>query len=49
VKLANSKLSAFDLECGDFMVGSQLRELCDRFVACDVVASLIERNTAISQ
>ena len=41
------KLSAVDLGCGDFTVGSQLRELCDRYVACDVVASLIERNRTI--
>jgi SAM-dependent methyltransferase len=44
---SRSKLSAVDLGCGDFTVGSQLRDLCDRYVACDVVASLIDRNRTI--
>lgn len=35
---------AVDLGCGDFNVGSQLREHCAEYVACDIVASLIERN-----
>ena len=33
-----------DLGCGDFNVGSQLRHLCNRYVACDIVPSLLERN-----
>ena len=33
-----------DIGCGDFFVGSQLINSCDRYVACDIVASLIERN-----
>jgi hypothetical protein len=33
-----------DLGCGDFNVGSQLRHLCNRYIACDVVPSLLERN-----
>jgi len=36
---------AVDLGCGDFNVGSRLRHLFDRYVACDVVPALIERNT----
>src|SRR5262245_1006367 len=35
---------AVDLGCGDFNVGSLLREHCSEYVACDIVASLIERN-----
>jgi hypothetical protein len=38
------KPSVVDLGCGDFSVGSQLRGLCDRYIACDVVPDLIERN-----
>lgn len=30
-----------DLGCGDFHVGAQVRELCGRYVACDVVPELI--------
>lgn len=33
-----------DLGCGDFTVGSRLRDTAGRYVACDVVAALIERN-----
>jgi Methyltransferase domain len=36
--------SAVDLGCGDFKVGAQLRPYCARYVACDVVPALIERN-----
>jgi len=42
--LFGSKLDAVDLGCGDFHVGSKLRPLCQKYVACDVVAELIERN-----
>lgn len=31
-----------DLGCGDFNVGAQLRDLCGRYTACDVVPALIE-------
>jgi hypothetical protein len=34
-----------DLGCGDFNVGSRVRDACARFVACDVVAGLIDRNS----
>jgi len=37
---------AVDLGCGDFFVGSQLRELCGSYIACDVVPALIARNRA---
>jgi hypothetical protein len=33
-----------DLGCGDFNVGSQLRDYCGQFIATDVVPDLIERN-----
>ena len=33
-----------DLGCGDFNVGEQLRPYCGRYVACDVVPALIQRN-----
>ncbi|WP_199224021.1 class I SAM-dependent methyltransferase [Paraconexibacter algicola] len=35
---------AVDLGCGDFNVGSRIRPACGRYVACDVAASVIERN-----
>jgi hypothetical protein len=38
------KPNVVDLGCGDFAVGSQIRPLCERYVACDVVPSLIEHN-----
>jgi hypothetical protein len=33
-----------DLGCGDFNVGSRLRDCCARFVATDVVRDLVDRN-----
>lgn len=38
-----------DLGCGDFSVGVQLRPVCGRYVACDVVADLIERNRRLTE
>jgi hypothetical protein len=38
------KPSFADLGCGDFHVGSQLRELCDTYIACDIVPSLVAVN-----
>jgi hypothetical protein len=38
------KLDAVDLGCGDFNVGSKVRDLFGRYVACDIVPELIERN-----
>jgi SAM-dependent methyltransferase len=40
------KPDVVDLGCGDFNVGSQLRNLCNRYIACDIVAPLIEENRA---
>jgi len=39
--------NAVDLGCGDFNVGSQLRDCCGRFIATDVVNDLIERNARV--
>src|SRR5271165_51784 len=36
-----------DLGCGDFNVGSQLRDCCAQFVATDVVPELIGRNARV--
>ena len=36
--------SVVDLGCGDFNVGKQLRPYCGRYIACDVVPALIQRN-----
>ena len=36
--------SVVDLGCGDFDVGMRLRPYCGRYVACDVVPALIQRN-----
>jgi hypothetical protein len=33
-----------DLGCGDFHVGSQVRFLCERYIACDIVEPLIMFN-----
>lgn len=38
------KPSVLDLGCGDFNVGSRLRDFCSQYVACDIVAPLIEHN-----
>jgi len=39
------QVDVVDLGCGDFNVGSQIRELCGNYVACDVVPSLIAHNS----
>lgn len=33
-----------DLGCGDFTVGSRVRPLCGRYIACDVVPDVLESN-----
>ena len=38
------KPNVVDLGCGDFAVGLQLRNLCDKYVACDIVEDLITYN-----
>ena len=35
---------AVDLGCGDFTIGSSLRPLFNRYIACDIVPDLIVRN-----
>jgi len=40
----DEKPSVVDLGCGDFYVGSKLRKLCGRYIACDVVPALLEYN-----
>lgn len=44
LKTLNSKPDVVDLGCGDFAVGSRIRPLTRRYVACDVVPALIDRN-----
>jgi hypothetical protein len=39
-----AKLTAADLGCGDFAIGSRICPLSSRYVASDVVEPLIERN-----
>jgi hypothetical protein len=41
-----NKPNVVDLGCGDFTVGSRIRTFCNRYVACDVVPSLIAFNTS---
>jgi hypothetical protein len=38
------KPNIVDLGCGDFMVGSQIRKFCGRYIACDIVPGLIDFN-----
>jgi hypothetical protein len=40
------KPNVVDFGCGDFTVGSQVRTFCNRYIACDVVPSLIAFNKA---
>ncbi|MHA1159166.1 MAG: class I SAM-dependent methyltransferase [Alphaproteobacteria bacterium] len=37
-------LDAVDLGCGDFNIGSRIRHLFGRYIACDIVAPLVEFN-----
>jgi hypothetical protein len=39
-----AKPNVVDLGCGDFYVGSKIRNLCGNYIACDVVAELIDFN-----
>ncbi|MFY7865170.1 MAG: class I SAM-dependent methyltransferase [Roseateles sp.] len=39
--------SVVDLGCGDFNVGSKIRQLCGSYTACDIVEELIERNQRV--
>lgn len=38
------KPSVVDLGCGDFIIGSQLRKDCDKYIAVDIFEDLIEAN-----
>ena len=38
------KPDVVDLGCGDFFVGSRIRGLCGRYIACDIVVPLIRYN-----
>jgi len=38
------KPSVVDLGCGDFSVGSKIRHLCCRYIACDIVKPVIKFN-----
>lgn len=38
------KPNVVDLGCGDFFVGSKIRPLCEKYVACDIVPKLVEFN-----
>jgi SAM-dependent methyltransferase len=39
-----SKPRVVDLGCGDFFIGSQIRQSCGNYIACDIVPPLIEFN-----
>lgn len=38
--------NAVDLGCGDFAIGSVLRPLFDRYIACDIVEDVLAQNRA---
>lgn len=38
------KPTVVDLGCGDFNIGSKLRQFCEDYVACDIVEDLIDFN-----
>ncbi len=40
----NKRPDVMDLGCGDFNIGSNISPLCNSYVACDIVDSLIEHN-----
>jgi len=49
IKAVHEFLSSFpdkpnvvDIGCGDFSIGSRIRPLCNRYIACDVVPKLID-------
>ncbi len=39
-----NKPDVMDLGCGDFNIGSKIRGVCNNYIACDIVDSLIEQN-----
>jgi hypothetical protein len=44
IRTLDHKPDVVDLGCGDFHVGSRVRPLCNRYVACDIVDALIASN-----
>ncbi len=40
----NKKPHVVDLGCGDFVIGSQLREFCNQYIAVDIFDELIDFN-----
>ena len=40
----DKRLNVADLGCGDFAVGAQIRQHCDKYYACDVVQDVIDRH-----
>jgi len=44
LKFFSTKPNVVDLGCGDFSIGSKIRPLCNQYIACDIVAPLIEFN-----
>ena len=47
--LLSKKPNIVDLGCGDFSVGSKIRDLCNNCVACDIVEPVINRNKKLYQ
>nr|WP_233267627.1 class I SAM-dependent methyltransferase [Algibacter sp. L1A34] len=45
----NRTLTVCDLGCGDFNIGKQLTQFTKKYIAADIVESLIERNKQIYQ
>ena len=39
-----AKPDVMDLGCGDFNIGSKIRNSCNRYIACDIVDGVIEQN-----
>jgi len=39
-----NKPDVVDLGCGDFSIGSKIRQYCNTYIACDIVPELIEYN-----
>ena len=42
-----NKPDVMDMGCGDFNIGSKVRSLCNKYIACDIVDPLIEQNKII--
>ncbi|WP_233268075.1 class I SAM-dependent methyltransferase [Algibacter sp. L3A6] len=49
LELHNRTLTVCDLGCGDFNIGKQLAQFTKKYIAVDIVESLIERNKQIHQ